>query len=155
VVRVCDRPGNVVPETAPFDIDADQRVGFQNQKAVFPWSGTIPEGWASKPIPNPNGVKFVSVTGVVAGMRVVGTLKRFCVDITSVIFLGPAPPADITQGKYPNSRPTTQTDFPHSIDTNPQGEAKGRESLSKTNLPHPRKLALELSTGDKFRNLGP
>jgi len=126
VVRVCDRPGNVVPETVPFDIDADQWVGFQNQKVVFPWSGTIPEGWASKPIPNPNGVKFVSVTGVLAGMRFVGTLKGFRVDIASVKFLGPAPPAYTTQGEYPNSRPTTKTDFPHSVDANPQGEAKGR-----------------------------
>jgi len=77
-------------------------------------------------MPNPNVVKFISVTGVLAGMRVVGALKRFHVDIASVTFLGPAPPTYTTQSEYPNSRPTTQTDFPHSVNPDPQGEAKGR-----------------------------
>ena len=86
-----------------FEIDAAQWISFPNQKAVFPWSGTIPDAWAHKPMPNPNNVKFVSVTGIFAGTRIVGALKRFRVDIASVTFLGTAPPVYTTQGKYTSS----------------------------------------------------
>jgi hypothetical protein len=90
-VRVCGRPSKIVPETASFEIDINQWVGFQGEKAVFHWSGTIPDGWQRKPTPNPNSPKFISVTGVLDSMMTVETTKRFHVNIASVTFLGPAP----------------------------------------------------------------
>ena len=91
VVKVCGRPSNIVAETATFDIDVNQWVGFGNRKAPFPWSGTIPDGWHNKPVPNGNSLKFVSVTGILTGMRSGGASERFHVDITSVTFLGAVP----------------------------------------------------------------
>ena len=51
---------------------------------MFPWSRTIPEGWAHKPIPNPNAPKFVSVSSTFTRMRTVGTSSRFRVNIATV-----------------------------------------------------------------------
>lgn len=67
---------------------------------MFPWSGTIPDGWTHKPIPNPNSSKFVSVSGTFAGVKTVGSSKRFHVDIASVTFLGSAPLASSTPRGY-------------------------------------------------------
>ena len=91
---------------------------------MFPWSGTIPEGWTHKPIPNPNAPKFVSVSGTFTGMRTVGTSKRFHIDIAMVTFLGPAPPAPVAQGKYSGLRTMTQTDFPTALTPTPKGKRK-------------------------------
>ena len=90
-MRVSGRPDNIIQETVSFDIDAAQWISFPNQKAVFPWSDTIPEAWTHKSMPNPNNVKFVSVTSIFAGTRTVGALKRLRVDIASVAFLGATP----------------------------------------------------------------
>ena len=124
MVKICGRPINIAPETTSFLIDVNQWLGFQNQKVLFPWSGAIPEGWANKPVPNANSPKFVSVTGILASKKFVGTSKRFHVDIVSVTFLGSAPLAFTTQGEYSNASTTPQTDFLHSGDSNPQGETK-------------------------------
>jgi hypothetical protein len=93
VVRACGRPSNVTQQTASFNIDVNQWVGFQGAKAAFLWSGTIPEKWPHKPLPNLHNPKFVSVTGVLNGVKVSGAAKRYHVDITSVTFLGSTPPA--------------------------------------------------------------
>jgi len=135
-VRVSGRPSNIVQEAASFDIDAGQWTSFANQRAVFPFSGSIPEQWTNKPMPNPNSLKFIGVTGTLAGIRLVGTLRRFCVDIVSVTFLGPAPPAYTTQGKYSSSHTLTRTDFLHSINTNSEGEAKGGNKLRRQAHPN-------------------
>jgi len=148
VVRVCGRPNNIVPETASFSIDVNQWVGLQNQKALFLWSGTIPEAWAIKPMPNPNSPKFISVTGILAGTRVAGTSKRFHVDISSLTFLGSAPLAYTTQGKHSNSRTTFKTDFPHSVNPNPQGKAEGGDILR--GQAHSNQESLHLITKDDF-----
>lgn len=89
-MRVCGRPNNVAVQTASFNIDVNQWVSFHGAKAAFPWSGTIPDVWRHKPTPNPNVPKFVSVTGVLNGIRAAGAAKRFHVDISSVTFLGSA-----------------------------------------------------------------
>jgi len=81
-----------------------------------------------------NGVS--NVTGILAGMRVVGTLKRFHVDIASVTFLGPALPAYTTQGEYPDSRPTTQTVLlPTAMTPTPKGRRKAGISFDDKPIP--------------------
>ena len=135
MVRVCGRPSNAVQETASFDIDANHWISFPNKKTLFPWTGTYPEAWSHKPMPNTNNPKFMSVSGILAGMRTVGGVRRYHVDITLPTFLGPAPPAYVTQSEYPMSRPITQADSPHSINLNPQGEAKGRNQFRRQTHP--------------------
>ena len=114
MVRVCGRPINIVPESLSFDIDTNHWISFPNKKALFPWRGTIPEGWKFKPIPNQNSPKFVCVSGLLAGISTEGTSKRFQVDIMLVTFLGSAPPAHATQSEYSALQSTTPTDFSRS-----------------------------------------
>jgi len=111
LVRINGRPGNIVEEARSFDIDGTQWISFPNKKAAFFWSGTIPEGWKHKPMPNPKNPKFVSVTGVLTGMRVAGVSKRFYVDISSVTFLGAAPPAYTTKAATPNGKRKAAINF--------------------------------------------
>jgi len=87
-------------------------MGFSNKKVAFPWSGTIPQGWVHKPIPNPNSPKFVSVSGILAGIRTDGNSKRFHTDITMVTFLGPVPATYATQREYSIPRPMAKTNLP-------------------------------------------
>ena len=56
-------------------------------------------------------------------------MTRFQVDIVSVTFLGPAPPAYTAQGKYLNSCASIQADFLHSVNPNSKAKAKGRDKL--------------------------
>lgn len=109
LVRVSGQPSNIAAETSSFDIDAWQWVSFGNQKVPFLWSGTIPSGWTSKPMPNPNFPKFVSINGTLLGMRDAGALKRFHVEILSVTFLGSAPPVQPTPAMTPNPKGKKQT----------------------------------------------
>ena len=121
LVRVSGRPSNIVQETASFDVDAGQWTSFSNRRDLFPFSGFIPEQWTNKPIPNPNNPKFVAVTGILAGTQLVGTLKRFHVDIVSVTFLGPVPPS---QGTYSKSCYLTLTELHHSVNPDREGEVR-------------------------------
>ena len=89
----------MVLETFTFEVDVAQWIIFPAQKAIFPWSGTIPDGWNHKPMPNPGGLKYVHVTGILAGTKGTGTSKRFHTDITSITFLGSAPPGQVAQGE--------------------------------------------------------
>jgi len=77
VVRICGRPSNITSESTSFNIDANNWISFVNKKAAFAWSGTILEGWTHKPIPNPNGPRFVSVSGILAGIQPKENSKRF------------------------------------------------------------------------------
>ena len=131
LVRVTGRPSNIVEETRSFDIDGAQWISFPNQKIAFFWSGTIPEGWKHKPMPNPKNPKFVGVTGILVGLRGVGASKRFHVDISSVTFLSPVPPAHTTKGKYPGLDPclTNQVDLPLSLDPDSKRKTKGSNEL--------------------------
>lgn len=130
VVKICGRPINIVTETASFDIDANQWIGFHNQKVLFPWSGTIHEGWMNKPVPNPNSPKFVNVTGILAGVQTVGKLKRFHVDIVGVTFLGAVPAGPSSQSKSTHLKGISTLRLTIcSVNPNTQGEAKGGNIL--------------------------
>ena len=101
VVRVCGRPINIVQEAASFDMDVVQWTGFaKKHQGLFHWSGIIPDGWKTKPIPHPNSSKLVSVIGTLDGVRVAGTSKRFQVEISSVVFLGSALAGSSAQGRF-------------------------------------------------------
>ena len=150
MVRVCGRPINIVPESLSFDIDTNHWISFPNKKALFPWRGTVPEGWKFKPIPNQNSPKFVCVSGLLAGISTEGTSKRFQVDIMLVTFLGSAPPAYATQSEYSALQSTTPTDFSCSTG---EGETEGRDKLRRQ--AHPHQETPPLNYRDKFRTLRP
>ena len=64
-------------------------------------------------MPNLKNPIFVGATDILVGLRGVGASKKFHVDISSVMFLGPVPLAHTTKGEYPELDPclTNQVDL--------------------------------------------
>jgi hypothetical protein len=133
LVRVTGRPSNIVEGTGSFDINVIQWISFPNQKVPFFWTGRFPQGWKHKPVPNPNNLKFVGVSGILTGIETSGDTKKFHVEIASVTFLGPAPPAYTAKGQYFCFDPSSmnRTDFSSSVDADSKRKAKGCNKLRR------------------------
>jgi hypothetical protein len=96
-------------------------------------------------MPNPHNAKFVSVTGILAGMMAVGTLKRFYADIASVTFLGAEPLTNATKGKYLTLVPILQTRLTHfSATPTPKGKRKAAISFKDKQTPTKKASCLEV-----------
>jgi len=80
MAKIRGRPSNVVPETGSFDIDVSHRISFPNKTAAWKCSGTTLGGWTYKLIQNPNSPKLADISGILAGVRIEGSSKRFHVD---------------------------------------------------------------------------
>jgi len=82
-------------EALTFEIDVRQWVNFGKEKALFPFSGTVPRNgrWNenNRPFPNPNNPKYMSVIGFLTGILSEDGKKRFSIEIDSMHFLGAAP----------------------------------------------------------------
>jgi len=95
-VLVTGKPSKITQETLTFEIDVGQWVNFGKEKALFPFSGTVPRNgrWKeNRPFPSLSNLKYMSVIGFLTGICSEDGDKRFTVEIESMHFLGSAPQA--------------------------------------------------------------
>jgi len=76
-----------------FKIDVGQWVSFGKEKALFPFSGSVPQdAWkGNRPFPNPDSLKYLSVVGFLTAAFSESNTKWFAVEIDSMTFLRSAP----------------------------------------------------------------
>ena len=110
VITVTGRPSRIAQEQLSFEIDVGQWIGFGKEKALFPFTGTIPKDsrWteSNRPFPNQGNPRYLSVTGYLNAIlpsESEGASKRFVVEIQSLHFLGPAPAPAICPKSMQNS----------------------------------------------------
>ena len=93
-VAITGKPSKIKHETFTFEIDVGQWVSFGKEKALCPFSGTVPQDArrnGNRPFPSPDTPKYLMVVGFLTGAFSEDNTKRFAVEINSMTFLGAAP----------------------------------------------------------------
>jgi len=92
-VVINGKPSKINQEKLTFEIDVGQWVSFGKEKALFPFSGSVPQDArkGNRPFPNPNSPKYLSVVGFLTAAFSENNTKRFAVEIDSMTFLRSAP----------------------------------------------------------------
>ena len=98
VVTVTGRPSRITQEQLSSKINTGQWIGFGKEKALFPFTSTVPKDsqWteSNRPFPNQGNPRYLSVTeylNAILPSESEGASKCFIVEIQSFHFLGPAP----------------------------------------------------------------